>query len=176
MTSPPSGTRPAAGHLRLHDGALVELRRLTAEDYDAVVLLAETLTDRERYLRFFQVHPRSLDEWAHSVTAPSEHTVAMGVFEAGDVIGVANYILTSTPDSAEIAVVVAHQQHERGVGTALLDALGEQASRHGVRRFVADVLAENHLMLKVLSDGDWPCTRHLDGTVFRVEMTLAGAE
>lgn len=177
MTSPPSGSRRKARQVRLHDGAVVEIRRLATNDYDAVVWLAETLTDRERYLRFFQVHPRALDEWAHSVTSPAKNTVAMGVFESGELIGVGNYTTTDIPGSAEIAVVVAHQQHERGVGTALLRALGKHARRRGVRRFVADVLAENHLMLKVLSDGDWACTRHLDGPVFRIEMALlTGAE
>jgi RimJ/RimL family protein N-acetyltransferase len=158
--------------IRLRDGAVADLRRLSASDYDAVVRLSEALTGRERYLRFFQVRPGRLDQWARSLTEPPADLFAMGVFEDGDLIGVGNFALTSTPGSAEIAVLVAHEQHDRGVGTALLEALGDQARDQGVQRFVADVLAENHSMLRVLSDAGWPCTLHLNGWVFHVETKL----
>ena len=69
-------------------------------------------------------------------------------------------------------MVVAHTEHLRGVGTALLRRLGQIARRSGVHRLVADVLWENHLMLRVLSDAGWPCTRHLDGSVLHVEIDL----
>lgn len=53
---------------RLKDEACVEIRRLAIPDYAAVVLLSETLTEHERYLRFFTMHPGYLDEWARSLT------------------------------------------------------------------------------------------------------------
>jgi hypothetical protein len=34
------------------------------------------------------------------------------------------------------------------------------------------VLAENYLMLRVMADAGWPCTRPLDGSVLHVEMDL----
>ena len=69
-------------------------------------------------------------------------------------------------------MVVAHAEHLRGVGTALLRRLGEIARMNGVRHLVAEVLWENHLMLRVLSDAGWPCTRHLEGSVLHVEIYL----
>lgn len=42
----------------------------------------------------------------------------------------------------------------------------------GLHHLVAEVLAENHQMLQVLSDTGWPCTRHLDGSVLHVEINL----
>jgi len=158
---------------RLRDGGVVEVRQLEPNDYDPVLRLSETLTERERYLRFFTTHPGYLDDWAHSLTAQSADLFAVGAFEAGDLIGVANYAATATPGCAEIAVVVSHDQHERGVGTALLAALGHTARAQGLDRFVADVLAENHPMLKVITDAGWPCKLHLDGSVFSVEVTLS---
>ena len=71
--------------------------------------------------------------------------------------------------------MVAHAEHLRGVGTALLRRLGEIAKENGLHHLVAEVLAENHLMLQVLSDSGWPCTRHLEGSVLHVEIDL-GAE
>ena len=62
----------------LLDGATVTIRRLGPDDYDAVVSLAITLSDEERYLRFFTVHPTYIGEWALSLTAPAAGLVALG--------------------------------------------------------------------------------------------------
>src|SRR6478735_7544 len=157
----------------LLDGATVTVRRLSPGDYDAVVVLAEDLSEEERYMRFFTVHPAYIGEWALSLTAPSAGMVALGVFESGELIGVANYVeLNQQPGNAEIAVLVAHEQHARGVGTALLRELGRIARDAGQHRFVADVLAENHAMRRVIMDAGWPVTQHRDGSVFSVEVNL----
>ena len=114
----------------LLDGATVTIRRLLPADYDAVVALEMALSTEERYQRFFTVHPTYVGEWALSLTAPAEGVVALGVFETGELIGVANYVeMKQQPGYAEIAAVVAHDQHERGVGTTLLRALGHIARR-----------------------------------------------
>ncbi len=156
----------------LLDGATVTIRRLTPGDYDAVVALAIDLSDEERYLRFFTLRPTYVNEWALSLTAPAAGVVALGVFECGQLIGVANYAELSQPGCAEIAVLVAHEQHERGVGTALLRALAHIAKGAGQHRFVADVLFENYAMRRVLADAGWPITQHRDGSVVSVEMNL----
>lgn len=157
------------------DGSTVSLRRLDSDDFDQIVRLSESLTDEERYLRFFTVHPAHLDVWARSLTEHSDGEYALGAFDSGRLIGVANYV-TCQPGSAEVAVVVAHDQHLRGVGTALLRELGHIAKRNGLHHFVADVLAENYLMMRVMTDAGWPVTRHLDGSVFHLDIDLDGAE
>ena len=68
--------------------------------------------------------------------------------------------------------MVAHAEHLRGVGTALLRRLGDIARKNGVHHLVAEVLWENHLMLRVLSETGWSCTRHLEGSVLHVEIDL----
>ena len=87
-------------------------------------------------------------------------------------IGTANYVELSRPGCAEIAVVVAHEQHARGVGTALLRELGRIAHNAGQHRLVADVLAENSAMRRVITDAGWPTTQHRDGSVLSVEIDL----
>ncbi|MET0993943.1 MAG: hypothetical protein ABWY20_07615 [Mycobacterium sp.] len=76
------------------------------------------------------------------------------------------------PGYAEVAVVVAHNEHLRGVRTASLRRLGEIARENGVHHLIAEVLADNHPMLRVMTDAGWPCTRHLDGSVLHVEVDL----
>ena len=156
----------------LRDGVAVTLRRLADTDLDSVVALADYLSDDERYLRFFTVHPCGMAEWAQSLTKPAPGLVALGAFDHGELVGVANYVPTNEPGQAEIAVLVAHDQHDRGVGTALLDELVRIARRRGQRHLVADVLAENYAMRRVITDSHIPATLHLDGSVWCVDVDL----
>jgi RimJ/RimL family protein N-acetyltransferase len=160
----------------LIDGAEATLRILGPEDYDAVVSLAVCLSAEERYQRFFTVHPTYIGEWALSLTKPAKGIVALGAFESGELIGVANYAELTRPSECEIAVVVAHEQHERGVGTALLKALGHVARDGGQHRFVADVLFENYAMRRVLHDVGWPMIQHRDGSVLTVDLDIDSIE
>ena len=154
----------------LAGGAEATLRSLHPDDYDAVVSLAVYLSAEERYQRFFTVHPTYIREWALSLTKPAAGIVALGAFESGELIGVANYAELTRPGECEIAVVVAHEQHERGVGTALLKALGHIAKDAGLHRFVADVLVGNYAMRRLLHDAGWHITQHRDGPVLSVEV------
>jgi RimJ/RimL family protein N-acetyltransferase len=156
----------------LVDGSVIALRQLEPHDTDAIRSLYESLTDEERYFRFFAMHPAHLDEWARLIAEPRTDQVSLGAFSSGRLLGVANYVACQEPGDAEVAVVVAHAEHLRGVGTALLRRLGQLARENGLHRLVADVLWKNHLMLRVLSDAGWPCTRHLDGSVLVVEIDL----
>lgn len=160
----------------LADGAVIALRRIESGDSASVVALYETLTADERYFRFFTRRPAHLAAWALSLTEPSDDRYALGAFAGETLVGVANYVASSTPEAAEVAVVVAHDQHLRGVGTALLHRLAEIARNKGIQHFTADVLGENHPMLNVLSDAGWPWTRCRDGAVLRVDVDLAGVD
>ena len=74
----------------LRDGVAVTLRRLADTDLDSVVALADYLSDDERYLRFFTVHPCGMAEWAQSLTKPAPGLVALGAFDHGELVGVAH--------------------------------------------------------------------------------------
>jgi RimJ/RimL family protein N-acetyltransferase len=157
----------------LLDGGLVSLRRLDRDDLGDIIALSETLTESERYFRFFTAHPADLKNWARSLAERSDKQFALGAFESGRLIGVASYYMCNEPGCAEVAIVVAHQEHMRGVGTVLLGRLGQIARDNGLERLVADVLAENHLMRKVMSDAGWPCTIHASGSELQVDVNLA---
>ena len=160
----------------LFDGSTVSIRRLDSGDFDEVVALAATLTDEERYRRFFTMHPADQEAWARSLTERSSDQYSLGAFDSGKLIGVANYYTCPPPGYAEVAVVVAHSQHLRGVGTALLRRLGLVARENGLHHFIADILAENYPMLRVMSDAGWRFERHLDGSVLEVDFDLDNVE
>jgi GNAT superfamily N-acetyltransferase len=154
---------------RLLDGRLVSLRRLNADDAEAVVALHQNLSGHDRYLRFFTLNAVQLDQLISKLIEPAIGQYALGAFDADRLIGVANYAVSDDPTVADVAIVVAHEDHLRGVGTALLRRLAQIAETHGIRRIAADILAQNHLMLKVLSDFGWPCMRLTYGPVRHLE-------
>jgi GNAT superfamily N-acetyltransferase len=154
------------------DGRVLSLRRLGADDTEAIVALHQHLTDYDRYFRFFTLHPVDLDKLVGELIEPAIGQYALGACDGDRLIGVANYTVCEDPREAEIAIAVAHEDHLRGVGTALLRRLAHIARTHGIRRFVADILANNHLMLKVLSDFGWPCKHLTSGAIRHLEIEL----
>lgn len=161
-----------AATARLLDGRLISLRPLTVADADAVLALHEHLSDHDRYFRFFTLQLSPLHELVDKLTEPADGLYALGAFDADRLIGVAHCIVVEDPKVAEVAIVVAHQDHSVGVGTALLKHLAPVARAHGIARFIADVLGENHLMLTVFFDLGWPC-RPIDyGSIRHLEIDL----
>lgn len=157
---------------RLLDGRSISLRPLDSDDADAVAALHRHLSDHDRYLRFFTLRPAHLDELVSKLTVSNEGRYALGAFDDDRLIGVADYTVCTDPTVADIAIVVAHETHSLGVGTALLRRLAQIARAHGIRRFVADVLAQNYLMLAVLADFGWPRERTSCGSVLHLDIAL----
>lgn len=161
----------------LRDGATVSLRRLGSADIDAVIALHDSLSDRELYSRFFTVHPVFLKTLADQLADGNGENYALGAFESGTLIGVANYVMCGKPATADVAVVVAHEDHLRGVGTALLRQLVEIARNNGIQHLAADVLTTNHLMFKVLHDaGLHPQHKSYDSGVMHLDIDLAAVK
>jgi len=70
--------------------------------------------------------------------------------ESGEGIGVARYVRDpARPDTAEVAVTVIDEWQGRGLGTLLLEVLGERARAEGIRGFTAMMLASNQQMMDV---------------------------
>jgi GNAT superfamily N-acetyltransferase len=162
-----------AATARLLDDRLVSLRRLGADDAEAVMALHQHLSDHDRYYRFFTLQPVQLDEIVGQLTERAHGRYALGAFDADRLIGVAHYVpVRDDPKAAEFAIVVAHEDHSLGVGTALLKHLARIARARGIGRFIADVLGENHLMLMVVFDLGWRCEPADYGSVRHLEIEL----
>ncbi|WP_162528781.1 GNAT family N-acetyltransferase, partial [Mycolicibacterium sp. CBMA 361] len=83
-----------------------------------------------------------------------------------------NYIPTAQSGTAEIAIVVAHHNHRRGIATMVLKQLGSHARSAGTQRLVADVLAQNRHIRQVIADAGWPCRQHRNDDVINIEVDL----
>ena len=74
------------------------------------------------------------------------------------------------PADAEVAFVVGDAQQGRGIGSVLLEHLAAAARERGIKRFVAEVLAENSRMVRVFTDAGYAAEYQYDSGV--VQLTL----
>ncbi|QQQ80753.1 GNAT family N-acetyltransferase [Saccharothrix sp. 6-C] len=160
----------------LADGSVVALRELGPADADALLALHRDLPADDRYLRFFGAAPRHLDEFVARLTSAVEPLhVVIGAFASDALVGAASYVLLDD-ETAEVALVVAHDRQSHGVGTLLLEHLVSLARGRGVRRFRADVLTVNSKMLRVFADLGLVWTSTADSGEIRVDLGLDPGE
>ncbi|MGY1669817.1 GNAT family N-acetyltransferase [Geodermatophilus sp. SYSU D00710] len=169
----PVGLRPARALLR--DGTPVVLGPLTPADGPELLALHEGLAERDRWLRFATLHPADLPGYVRRSLDPAGGNLTLGARVRGRLAG-AVQLFPLGDGAAEIAVVVDGHERLAGVATALLEQVAAEATRLGIGRLVAQVLAENGPMLRVLADLGLAVRRRAQGTDVLVEVTLdAGA-
>jgi acyl-CoA synthetase (NDP forming)/GNAT superfamily N-acetyltransferase len=150
-------------HALLADGSTVQIRSARPEDHQQVLALYETMSVENLRLRFFGASRRSGRLAADRMCAPPApgHHALIALLD-GRIVGVAEYETGSDPASAEIALAVADDLHNRGVGTLLLEHMVHAARQAGITTFTADALADNHTMLKVFADLGLHTARRFD--------------
>ncbi len=171
----PAVGRPRAVRALLADGAIVRLRELDRSDATLVAALYAELPTEDRVFRFFGAGVRADVSALLERRHPAD--VSIGAFRGEDLVGVAHAIVfDDDPATAEIAVAVIHPAQTHGVGTLLVEHLASRARGRGVRRFVADVLAENARMWRVITDSGFPVRRSGGGSQGHVELDLTVAD
>jgi GNAT superfamily N-acetyltransferase len=95
------------------------------------------------------------------------HRAAVAAVDgSGQIVGVGRYgVLHDDESTAEVAVVVQDDYQGAGIGSRLMREIAEVATRNGIRRFVATVLADNE-----------PSLRMLRRLFPQVELTRGGAQ
>jgi RimJ/RimL family protein N-acetyltransferase len=140
----------------LKDGAAVRVRPIRPDDEPRLVDLYDRLSRHTAYQRFFTVMRRLPTDWYHFF-ANVDYVRRMALVAERETVagyqllGVGRYEPGDEPDTAEVAFVVEDGWQGRGLGAVLLDAVLRAADARGIRRFRADVLAENHRMLRLLA-------------------------
>lgn len=161
----------------LADGRVVWIRVVAPGDEAAVIDLHRRLSDRDKYLRFFGPVRAGWEAIAQRITRPADGThAALGAYLDGSLIGVANFEVLGEPTTAEIALVVDGRAQAHGVGTLLLEHLASMGRQRGLRRFVAEVLAENSRMMRVFVDAGLRYRVSATGPERHVEISLEEGE
>jgi len=162
----------------LTDGTTIEVRPAQPGDFDAVREMYIRMSPDNLYLRFFSMGSAAAEREARRICrepAP-DHAALLAVLD-GEVAGCGSYeLLGASSTSAELAMAVADDMHNRGVGTLLLEHLVSLARGRGVRAFTAQTLSENALMLQVFADSGLRVHRALADGVYDLTFPLPSGE
>ena len=161
---------------RLRDGEEILVRPIRPDDREELAEGMRRLSPESRYRRFFTpTSELSAAELSYLTDVDHHDHEALVALEpdSGHGIGVARFVRSAgDAELAEVAVAVADSWHNRGVATALLDRLTQRAREEGVRRFSAEVLADNRPMLELIDELGDVTLRHLDDGAVEVEVEL----
>jgi GNAT superfamily N-acetyltransferase len=138
----------------LRDGSSVEIRALKAADQEDMLAAVNRISGESLYRRFFGAKRYfSETEKAFFLNADFVNHLALVAIakdvERPCVVGGGRYIVVR-PGTAELAFAVIDEYQGRGIGSALMRHLVLLGRDSGIKEFVAEVLAENIPMLKVL--------------------------
>lgn len=144
----------------LSDGGVVHVRPVRGTDRQALVALHADSSDRSIYLRYFTLNRRAGERYVDHLLAEDDRDQLGLVAElSGRVVAMASCERLPGTADADVALLVADQAQRRGIGTLLLEHLAALARHAGVRRFLAEVLADNGRMLSVFADAGMPLER-----------------
>ncbi|GAA4542770.1 GNAT family N-acetyltransferase [Pseudonocardia xishanensis] len=166
------------------DGRIVHLRPIVPSDADALLAFHQQLSDRTRYLRYFgpypRIPPRDLERF---VTVDHHKRVAFVALLGDEIIAVGRYEGLDDPKrpeapvtSAEVAFVVRDDHQGRGLGSILLEHLAAAARERGLDRFEAEVLVENHTMVRVFREAGYQVRRAFAEGVLHLEFDIDPTE
>ena len=132
---------PLTRDVILADGSTLRLRAPGPEDYDDVKAFYDRLSPESRYMRFHGTVGTDIPS-RYVVEASGVDRVALICRHGDRVVAIANYDRLLEPGVAEIAFAVADDFRRRWTATRLLEQLAAIAAERGIRRFDAEVLAD----------------------------------
>ena len=173
MTALSALTGTGQSYALLADGTTMTIRPAGPEDYGPVKQLHEAMSPDNLYFRFFSASRVSAEREARRVCLEGgPGLVALLGLLGDEVVGVASYELTADAAAAELALAVADSMHRHGIATLLLEHLVSLARARGVKVLVADVLADNYPVLRVLSDAGLAVQQTYDDGVVELSMPI----
>ncbi len=155
----------------LKDGSQAFMRPLKISDEPLVRDLFYQLSPSSIHSRFFQmlkaIPHEKLQEF---LRVDYESDMALVVLtESGEnaaMVAIAHYRKNPATNFAEAAFLVRDDWQGKGVGTALMNALVDAARSRGIAGFTADVLMENHGMLRIFHKCGHAVESELDSGVY----------
>ena len=156
----------------LRDGRTAHIRPIRADDEDLMVEFYSRVSDESKYYRFFAPMPtlsdKDLERFTH---VDYTDRVALVMLVGGQMIAVGRYD-TVKPGEAEVAFLVEDKHQGRGIGQLLLEHLAQAGRECGVERFVAEVLPDNHPMIRTFKDAGYQVASQYDEGVVTLEFPI----
>jgi GNAT superfamily N-acetyltransferase len=137
----------------LHDGGRILIRPLRPGDRSELAERYLELSPEARRLRFFNAPERLSDRLLdYLMDVDGDDRAALAAFAVDEDgtpgVGIARYARSlDDPATAEAAVTVLDRHQNRGIATALLHRLADDARGKGISTFTASVMWENRKLL-----------------------------
>jgi len=129
------------------DGTAVNIRPICAADLALEVEFVAGLSQRSLYQRLMSARTPTLEELRRFADVDPERELGLVATVQTEgrerQVGVVRYVRESSPERAEIAVVLADEWQGRGLGTRLVLSLITAARNAGVRRLAGTALSTN---------------------------------
>ena len=167
--------RPWEGSTR--DGLSICVRTAEGADKRRIAEHFASLSPASTYFRFFGARPKlSERELARFTEADFDRMLTLIATAPTEdrerIVGVAQYVLID--GRADLACSIVDDHQRRGIGSLLFERLLEAALASGIREFEADVLGDNHRMLRLLDASGIPKHRSVESGV--VHLRFSGEE
>lgn len=138
--------------LNTRSGVVISVRPATAKDEAALTTFFSKVNEEDRRFRFFaagdQVSHEQLEPLINADHFSSESFLGFDS-TTGELIASALLACDKNLDTGEIAVSIHGDYRGKGVGWAMLDFIGQEAQRRGVRRVIAIESRENHAAIEL---------------------------
>ncbi|MGJ7506051.1 N-acetyltransferase family protein [Variovorax sp. GT1P44] len=153
----------------------VRYRSIRAADFPMLHAFVHGLSPETGYKRLLSPRMPTDDELRRwSAIDPATECAVVAVTGAQDqekLIGVARFVVESSPHEADFAIVIADAWQRLGVGRALMERLTDAARRYGLRKLSGQVLATNVGMLTLARRTGSPTLRR-SGIVTTLSLDL----
>ena len=160
----------------LRDGGTAHIRPIRPDDAEQLARFHHRLSEETIYFRFFSlVRELSEQDLTRFTVLDYVDRVALVATVADQVIGVVRYERIDA-EQAEVAFNIEDAHQGRGLGSVFLEHIAAAARERGISRFVADVLPNNHKMLRVFEDAGYVVAQALDDGVVRLSFDLEPTE
>jgi GNAT superfamily N-acetyltransferase len=140
----PDAATTILGQVVLHDGSVLEMRRLTERDRAELRRFYLELSPRSLFLRFMTPTPRLPESTIAYLCETRKLDREVLVATRGDaIVAEGRYHRVRGTSDAEVALVVADAWQGRGIGPLLTERLARIGRLRGVEAFSGSMLAGN---------------------------------
>jgi RimJ/RimL family protein N-acetyltransferase len=141
--------------LLLHDGRLATVRHIRPADADLLTDFYTGLSPQARRQRFFHTHRVTADECQRMAAIEQDGSVALvALADDGTIVADARCVRDTSKGKAGeagFAIAIRDDYQQVGLGTLLFDDMVAAAASAGITTLMAEVLADNVGMRRLLS-------------------------
>ena len=138
--------------LATRSGLVLDVRPATEDDEPALAAFFDKVSDDDRRFRFLtageHVSHEQLVPLIHADHFRSESFLGFDA-ASGELVASALLACDGKLDTGEVAISIRQDYRGKGMGWALLDFLGSEAQRRGLRRVIAIESRDNHAAIEL---------------------------